>query len=75
MQLKKEHVETLALKLTPRRKKKEFEVIHVLVKTVVSHQFKTKTRVLSIFTRFDINTLFDALEFNRGVTYRNEFIQ
>ena len=61
----------LALKLTP-REKNEFEVINILVKTDFSRSSNKTTRILSIFTRFYINFLENALEFNRGVTYINE---
>ena len=41
IQLKKELADTSALKLTVQEKTK-FEVAHILVKTNVSRQFKTK---------------------------------
>ena len=41
MGYKKNFIETSALKLTP-QEKIEFEVAHILLKTNVSRQFKTK---------------------------------
>ena len=65
--------EILALELTP-REKNEFEVIDILDKNErFTSVCKTKKpRVLSIFARFDINFPENALEFNRGATYKNK---
>ena len=68
-------INTLAPKLT-RREKIEFEVTHILIKKMLHVSSKQNgarfSIILSYFTRFDINFLKNAWEFNPEVTRKRE---